>query len=361
MTAELVIISPELSPGVGGLADYTLRVVDEWPASWKISFILPEPAALSERCERSVELVHRNAAALLKKLPMRGGKVLVQYSAYGFDQFGYPRWLLNALAEWKARSGGTLVIMLHEIWTFWPVRNKNFLVQQLHRRDLGKLLAKADAIFTSTPSQAEHLRTLSPERLVQVLPVGSNISVVKSQRGSRDPTLAVLFGLQPARIRTLREMHSAAKALFDAGRLKKLITVGGGNSAERDEEERLLLSELAPNECCEERGALPEAAISNLLSQASFALSSQDELSLTKSGTFMAYAAHGLNVISPSADAAKAEPLCWLASAAELLHDIPGDELRDRAGKLRDWQGRTASWPHIAEQFARALQMEQQL
>ena len=30
MTKEVIIITPEATPGTGGLADYTLRVVAEW-------------------------------------------------------------------------------------------------------------------------------------------------------------------------------------------------------------------------------------------------------------------------------------------------------------------------------------------
>ena len=103
------------------------------------------------------------------------GKVLVQYSAYGFDRYGYPRWLIEALLEWKKETQGILAIMFHEIWAFWPVWNKNYLLQQLHRRDLRRLLRVTDAVFTSTSSQAAHLTALSPRCPIQVLPVGSNI------------------------------------------------------------------------------------------------------------------------------------------------------------------------------------------
>lgn len=57
----------------------------------------------------------------------------------------------------------------HEIWTFWPLLNKNYLVQELHRRKIAKLLTEANVIFTSTASQAEHLRTLV-RRTVEVFP-----------------------------------------------------------------------------------------------------------------------------------------------------------------------------------------------
>jgi hypothetical protein len=94
-----------------------------------------------------------------------------------------------------------------------------------------------------------------------------------------------------------------------------------------------------------------------LLSRSAFALSAQDELSVTKSGTFVAYAAHGVNIISPHAGVSAAPPLCWATHPRELLEGVTVAELATRAEKLRDWHERTCSWPRIAEEFARALQL----
>ena len=106
-----------------------------------------------------------------------------------------------------------------------------------------------------------------------------------------------------------------------------------------------------------QRGPLPEAEISAALSASAFGISDQEELSLMKSGTFMAYAAHGLNIHSRIADSLAAEPLCWLTSPAELRHGISADQLHTRAANLRTWQERTSSWPRIADEFAGALQL----
>jgi hypothetical protein len=355
VSEEIVIICPELTAGSGGLADYTLRVMAEWRDVAPLRFLLPrgEKAPDSLMNAERVELVERNAAALLAALPNAGGKVLLQYSAYGFDRFGYPRWLLRTLADWKEQSGGLLVVMLHEIWTFWPVLNKNYVVQQLHRRDIRALMRSADAIFTSTASQAEHLRGLEPECAVEVLPVGSNIEPVPSATSDRDPGVAVLFGLEGSRVRALKSMHSDLEALGTRGVIRRIITAG----ADSGEQERRLLAELPLVDGFEQRGALPDREISELLLRGSFGISAQDELSLTKSGTFMAYAAHGLNIISPHGDRAKPEPLCWLTRPGELLAGVDDAELERRAESLREWQRRTASWPQIAKQFARALQL----
>jgi hypothetical protein len=354
VTNETVIISPELSGGVG---DYTRRLLENLPRIAGLRLIIPKignrPASSFE--QYPVEETDGAAQDLRARLPARGGKVLVQYSAYGFDRFGYPRWLIKALLDWKKESQGTLAIMFHEIWAFWPIWNKNYILQKLHRRDLRKLLRVADAVFTSTSSQAEHLAALSTRRVIEVLPVGSNIRRAQTTEGEREPGLAVLFGLQRSRIRTLRRMRTELKILGAAGKIRKIVTAGSGGSREGDDEELALLLDLELIECFEQRGPLPEEKISELLSICMFAISAQDELSVTKSGTFMASAAHGLNILSCYADASKPEPLSLLTSPDELMDGVTEKELQSRGERLRQWQERTSAWPHIAHQIARAL------
>ncbi|CAN5473374.1 hypothetical protein BH18VER1_BH18VER1_18880 [soil metagenome] len=359
MTDPLFVICPEITPGGGGLADYTLRLLDHWRRRDFVRLIVPEGRAAKSSLGNEAREVERTADALLAALPDRGGRVLLQYSAYGFDRFGYPRWLLRALCRWRERSGGLLVVMFHEIWTFWPVLNKNYLVQQLHRRELQALLEQADAAFTSTASQASHLQTLAPDTNVEVLPVGTNIRVGGELAVDRAGDVAVLFGLVQTRCRTLETMQAELKALAEARVFSKIITIGAADSGNDLEKEQRLLSGLRLTDGYDGRGALEESAVSRIMSGAMFGISAQDELSVTKSGTLMAYAAHGLNILSPHASCHKSAPLCWFTSPAELLQTVSRAELVARSRHLREWQEETAAWPVIAEKFARALQFPQ--
>ncbi|MEY2490052.1 MAG: hypothetical protein QOC70_1994 [Verrucomicrobiota bacterium] len=355
MTGETVIVSPELE--AGGVGDYTRRLLESLPRIAGLRLIVPKIGTrpVSSFEQYPVEETDGTIRDLCDRLPARG-KVLVQYSAYGFDRHGYPRWLIKALREWKKESQRTLAIMFHEIWGFWPVWNKNYIVQRLHRRDLRRLLQVADAVFTSTSSQAAHLTALSPRCSIQVLPVGSNIRRDQATEGERETGLAVLFGLQRSRLRALRKMHPELKALGAVGKIGKIVTAGAGRSREGDEEEVALLTELELSEGFDQRGPLPEKKISELLLACEFAISAQDDLSITKSGTFMAYAAHGLNIVSCYADASKPEPLSLLISPEELMKGVTRTEWQLRAEKLRQWQDRTAAWPQIARQMAQALE-----
>lgn len=356
MTDATVIISPELSGGVG---DYTRRLVEHLPRIAGLRLIVPKignrPASFLG--PYPVEETDATARDLHDRLPTPGGKVLIEYSAYGFNWLGYPRWLIHGVLDWKRHSQGVLLIMFHETWTRWPIWNKNYVLQQLHRRDLRRLLRVADVVFTSTASQAEHLTGLSPGCPIEVLPVGSNIRRVATTEGNREGGLAVLFGLQRSRIRALRRMGAELKALGAARRIRKIVTAGSGRSREGDEEELALLLQCELIDNFEQRGPLPEEKISELLLTSEFAISAQDEFSITKSGTFMAFAAHGLNILSCYADASKPEPLSLLTSPEELMKGITPRELQLRGERLCQWQERTSAWPHIAKQIAQALRV----
>jgi hypothetical protein len=337
VTDDLVIIAPELEPGRGGVGDYTLRLLDSLPNREKFRLLV--------------------SPGDLKQLPAARGKVLVQYSAYGFDRLGYPRDLIRALIGWKNKTRGRLILMFHEIWTFWPVTNQNFFVQLFHRQAIKRLLQHVDLAFTSTPSQAEHLRALSSGALIHVLPVGSNIRRSANLDLPRKSCSAVVFGLQRARLRALRKMETDLRSLAAAKHINQIISVGADSGSQEDAEERQLLGNLPLAEGFEQRGPQSENAISQLLSTAAFGIFGQEELSYGKSGTFMAYAAHELNILADFASPSKVEPLCWLVAPPELLEGISQTELQTRAGCVRDWQERTSSWELIGATFSEALEL----
>jgi hypothetical protein len=357
MNRKLTMICPELTSG--GVGDYTHLLLEHLPPQLTFRLLVPRIGSrpINIFANHPVEEMDGTAEDLGRRLVKSGEIVFVQYSAYGFNDNGYPRWLINALIDWKKRSECVLVIMFHEIWTFWPLWNPNYILQRLHRRDLGRLLRVCDVIFTSTPSQATHLTALSPQSRVEVLPVGSNIRPIQSLNDDREAGTAVLFGLQQGRIRVLRKMGRDLKALGAAKAIRKIITVGGGQSAAGSAEEFACLMELDLPEGFDQAGPLPEEKISELFLTSSFGISLQDDLSVMKSGTLMAYAAHGLNVLSCYAASDKPEPLCLMIAPDELLRGIEPSELRARGEQLRKWQERTSNWPQIASRVMQALQL----
>ena len=359
MTSQFVIISPELKPGQGGVGDHTLRLIEKWSGHDTVRLIVPgQQWTRSATLPFEVEDLGEDSRAIRQQLS-RAGKLLVQYSAYGYDRLGYPRRLIRAIVDWKRKSRGLLVILFHEIWTFQSVLNKNALIQHFHRRGIKRLLDSADAAFTTTSSQVKHLGELASARPVRLLPVGSNIGPPREFKRQREKGAAVLFGLQATRIRTLQRMKNSLGRLAAARRILKIVTVGAASS-NQDADEAGQLRELGLAGGFEQRGAQPENAISELLTTASFGISGQDALSYEKSSTFMAYAAHELNVLNACGDQTQGEPLCWVVGPAELARGIPENELQIRAARLRDWQQRSSSWDSIAAQLGDALKLNRE-
>lgn len=361
MSARVVIISPELPPVCGGLADYTRIVASYWPPNADLQFIVPRQANISypDLLDHPVNEVSRDARDLTSHLPSGDGSVLLHYSAYGYDRLGYPRWLIFSLIEWKQKTRGRLCVMFHEIWTFWPWWNKNFAIQFFHRRAIGRLLKVADAVFTTTASQAKYLAALHHGTEIRVLPVGANVLPEVEGTSAPERGTAVIFGTQPTRLKALALMKDDLQRLAKSNRITTITAAGAGNTETGSAAERALLESIGLTSGFQQAGSRSAAEISRLLSCAEFGLAAQDRLSCTKSGTFMAYAAHALNVLSPYAERAGPEPMSLLVHPTELSGSITDAELRDRAAKLRAWYERTASWPQIAQAFAQALRLEE--
>lgn len=337
----------------GGVGDYTEQLIRHWPRQQDFNFIIPARGNNAVRMlgSHTVREVNPDRRALAAQLAQTDA-VLLQYSAYGFSRYGYPRWLIDALIAWKRKACSPLCVMFHEIWTFWPSWNKNFPIQVLHRRAIRQLLHVADAVFTSTASQADHLSSLAPRVQVAVLPVGSNIVPPDVTLAARESGTAVLFGMQGTRLRALRDMAAELRELATIGRLTRIITVGGGNSATQDAEERGLLGSFRLSAGFQQLGEKSAEEVTAILGTAEFGIAAQDPLSYTKSGTFMAYAAHGLNILSNYADPTAAEPMSLQISPAELRRNLDAAEMTTRARKLRTWYERTASWPQIAQKIS---------
>jgi hypothetical protein len=280
--------------------------------------------------------------------------VLLHYSAYGYSHFGYPAWLFQAIADWRRRSDRRLVVMFHEIWSFSPFWNKNFFVQRLHRNAIQHLIQQADATFTSTVSQAGYLNLLRPRSPAKVLPVGSNITPTE-QAAPRLNTLSVLFGKSGSRLAALRRLHKGLLRLARLRRITEIVSVGVSESTADFAQEQELLASLYLQDGFRQLGPLSEADVSSTLNACAFGISGQDKQSHTKSGTFMAYAAHALNIIWPGDPSPSEEPAALLLDVDTLTAGIAEADLERRALALRRWYEQTASWPHIAATFDAAL------
>src|SRR5437762_14123436 len=103
--SELLIITPEFSDG-GGVGDYTLHLLENWPRLENLTLLVAKDLGQGGRRNYQVKRLGSDRGAILKQLPPGGGKILLQYSAYGFDGLGYSRDLIRGLLEWNEPGGG---------------------------------------------------------------------------------------------------------------------------------------------------------------------------------------------------------------------------------------------------------------
>ncbi|TLD68423.1 glycosyltransferase [Phragmitibacter flavus] len=355
------MIAPQLPPAVCGIGDYTTRLVAAWPGDEKFCFLLARGVEESRAVfpGQVVEGFELSGDGLEAALDRVGASlVMMQYSGFGFDRRGCPLWMPDAFERWQAKGRGRrLAIMFHELWSLRPWWDPRVLRMRAHRHSVRRLVALSESVFTNTEGYAGWLRQFGLKTPVTVAPVGSNVSVSSSASSGkvRERGVMVVFGKQGTRLMSLRPMLAGLQRLSEAGRLKKLVILGGSDDGGRAERE--LLKEVLPLEQVEATGFVEEGELSAILDGAEFGISGQDWSSVEKSTTFMAYAAHGLNILSPFAGSDTRAPFAWLTGVEELLAedgDLDG-RLIERSQALRDWHASTASWPAIAAKMSEGL------
>lgn len=345
------IITPEIEPESGGVADYTIRVVEEWGQQVRV---LSSRMVTSFPSLMTVEPLPTTDSEISSLLE-RSDRVLLQYSGYGFSQTGFPRALLTALRHWKEKQGRRLVLVLHEIWSAHPFWRPAHWRQRRHRRALGSLIRAADSVVTTTEDQARLLRQASGREDIEVLPVTSSIRRCP-EPAKREEGLAVIFGRLPSRIETLRVLQREIRTLAQAAILQRIVTLGSGAEETALARERELLNSCALTGGFLQLGRVPADEASRVLSTATYALFAQPILSLTKSCTFMAYAQHSLRVIVRPDVMQQSAPSSFLIAPSELLEGLPAAQQEQRAGDLRRWQERTSSWSRIAQRLQTGLE-----
>jgi hypothetical protein len=134
--------------------------------------------------------------------------------------------------------------------------------------------------------------------------------------------------------------------------LRTFTIAGGGGEFDSLEQQALGESGL-PEQVVTRSGYLPADQLSRLLHRAEFGISDQTWDSVNKSTTFMAYASHGLNILSPFAGGDSRPPFDMLTSAPELemQPSTSDDTLKERSQRLVTWYRETADWPMIVQKM----------
>lgn len=356
---KLAIVTTRLPPATCGVGAYSALLREHWPGDRsQVEFLVTEEATgAAVRDGDKVTAFHGSGARLAQELDRIGAAdVLLQYAGRAYQRFGFPRWMPRAFETWKRKfPEGCLMIVVHELPAAgFPITSRHFWLGKLGQRVLRDLAAVADVLVTNTEHHVAQLHRISGRADIHILPVSSNIDVAPD--ASPEPralTEFVLFGLPFGRWQTLQKFDADVRRWHASGRLTTLHIIGpGGDEFSRQADE--LIQSWPLSITLQRHGTLPSSQVSRLLRRARFALTNVTSSTWSKSGSFMACAAHECAVVI-SNESSRGAPLSFAVRADE-LETIADAEVASRSSALAQWYREHADWPVIATRMAELLE-----
>lgn len=346
-----IVITTRLPPQICGIGAYSWFAHRYRPnESTSVHFFVMEGASESRALLgwNAITDFHGDPRKLEYALDRAGAtSVLLHYAGRAYQRFGCPIWLPGVLRNWKGKfPNGRLTVFFHEVPGESPRLSRHFLLGKINTRIIRQLAVVADVLATNTDNHAAILRKLSGRDGVHYLPVGSNIEPVASSSRPRAETEFIIFGLPFGRWQTLQAFAPQIRKWHESGLLTKLHLIG-------PEDERLAVQSNPLIESFSSivvrHGMLAEADVSRLLVHARFALTNVTLATWSKSGAFMACAAHGCAVVIKEKESAV--PLCY-AIAENEMGNISAAEIETRPVALKKWYEENATWTVTARRLA---------
>ena len=353
---QLIHISGELPPTVGGIADYTSilsrRLVEVPDLSVEPTLVLAgrRKADSIETTFPVTDLSGECSAAVLantvKQLAQDwdgSSVILLEYSGYGYARRGAPIWLYWGLRRGCREGRIPLLMMAHELYATGPPWTSAFWMSPLQRFVVAGLARLSEGVATNRILSAQWLRRYARENTpVRVQPVFSKV-------GEPDPlppfeereSHAIVFGGGAMKTR-LYETLRHAKLLSELG-IDRVVDLGG-----RDE-----TPDSVRGIPVEAHGIQLASTISAHLQRARIGLLQYPVDYLTKSGIWAAYAAHGLPCVVVS-EPAPSDPLedghhFLRADPEGSISEIPDLEAVGR--RAREWYRAHAHSENAARLF----------
>jgi hypothetical protein len=350
--AARIVITTRLAPHVCGIGAYSWLAHKHVAADRvPVEFLVMEGASDSRSALGWPAITDFNGRPerLRAALDKAGAAdVLLHYAGRGYQRYGCPLWLPTVLDRWKDRfPNGHLTIFFHEVPGEVRRLSHHFVLAKVGERIIRRLTEVADVLATNTEWHASLLRRLSGGAKVHCLPVGSNIEPASVPWQPRAETEFVVFGLPFGRRQTLQTFGAEIATWHDRGLLTRLHLIGpedaSSGATTDDAVTRALLAAAVRH------GTLADSEVSRRLSAARFALTNATPSTWSKSGTFMACAAHGCAVVVErrGTDA----PLCHTVAKDEVGR-ISAAEIQSRSAALRQWYEDNAAWTVTAHRLA---------
>ena len=303
MIRHIHMVTPELPPRAGGVADYAARLAEHWPegklSEWWVA--AGAVAAVQAHPAWTVKTVPVDASG--KRWP-ETGTLFVHYTQYGYAGGGIPWRLVVGLRRWRrndksfpGREARRLVVFFHETWQEGPPWRRRGLVAPFARWCARALAGAADAVAVNC---GRHAAQLGNGCDVLVLPVPANISpggAGGQGLGAKSSKLRlVIFGLPETRLRTLKAHRGFVSWLRNRGGLEELVLLGAGEETDRFAVEGLRLADDLAGAGVRRVGATDAAGVSVELFRADLGLSAYAADEAGKSGTLAALFAHACAV-----------------------------------------------------------------
>jgi hypothetical protein len=339
---RLVQIVPSLPPVVEGVGGYAAVLGEELTkGGMTSSFIVGDPlwpgglAVPADLAGGAAALTARSPAALLQQLEdTRVAVVLLHYVNYGYAGRGCPRWLVEGVARWRRRTGGTekrrLVTYFHEVYASGPPWHSSFWTHPVQRLLAKRLLRRSDGAGTSLALYAGILARWRPSPTVAATPVFSTVGEPATVPPPGERRLAmVVFGGAGNRRRVYRELgHELVAACHGLG-IEEIVDLGPRLAEVPDR-----LAGLPVRQ----RGVLPPTAASEVLLGSYAGFLGYPPSFLAKSTVYAAYCAHGLVPVCAwprhRRERAGARPPFW-----DPASQPPPSDAASLAARARTWYG----------------------
>ena len=295
---QLVMLVPRLPPMVDGVGDYSFQLAKQLQQMQvcRVQFLVADPEFQDHSQLEGFEahtIVERSSQALLSALNQCNAQqapLLIQFSGYGFAAWGNPKWLIEALTEWKVvHSEARLVTMFHELYNKlgYPWQH-NFWVHHTQKRIIADLANLSQHVVTNLQEYGETLAVLNSNlnRQIKTLPVFSNVAELKKNLPIQDRHRSiVIFGQSHTRRRSYQESAKFIQEVCEQLNIDHIIDIGPSTELEFTQFLNIPVME---------KGRLDIEDVSILLKESLAGFINYEVKRLAKSGTFAAYCAHGL-------------------------------------------------------------------
>ena len=355
----LVVISTRLEPGACGIGAHSILLRKHWPDAAKpAEFVAVAGAKGADVLPASDRVAEfgGDASRLQRELERIGrADVVLHYAGRAYHRFGFPLWLPRVLQQWKARfAGARLLVLFHEVpGDRLAITSRHYWLSRLNLHVIRRLTGIADLVVTNTEAHAQQLRTVSGRSDVHVLPIASNVELVDDPQATRAATEFVIFGLSFGRLQVVRAFDEHIRRWHAAGKLTRVHVIGPADDSFATEA-AVVMSAWPASLTVMKHGMLPSAEVSRCLQRARFALTNVNEETWSKSGAFMACAAHRCAAVIAGTPP-RTLPLAYAVGADE-LDSIAEGEVARRTTALAEWAVQNASWPVIAARMASLLE-----